>query len=126
MEAELLKQKEKQQLYRRLFGKSYRTDYLDFVCTDQEGKLLRPNFVTEHFEWLLRQYGLPHIRFHDLRHSCASLMVMNGVSMKQVQEWLGHSTFSTTANIYAHLDYASKLSSAQAMLEGLGYGNASA
>ena len=41
-------------------------------------------------------------------------------------EWLGHSDFSTTANIYAHLDYASKLSSAQAMLEGLGYGNASA
>lgn len=68
VEAELLKQKEKQQLYRRLFGKSYHTDYLDFVCTDQEGKLLRPNFVTEHFEWLLRQYGLPHIRFHDLRH----------------------------------------------------------
>ena len=68
VEAELLKQKEKQQLYRRLFGKSYRTDYLDFVCTDQEGKLLRPNFVTEHFEWLLRQYSLPHIRFHDLRH----------------------------------------------------------
>ena len=53
-------------------------------------------------------------------------MVMNGVSMKQVQEWLGHSDFSTTANIYAHLDYASKLSSAQAMMEGLGYGNASA
>ena len=126
VEAELLKQKEKQQLYRRLFGKSYRTDYLNFVCTDQEGKLLRPNFVTEHFEWLLRQYGLPHIRFHDLRHSCASLMVMNGVSMKQIQEWLGHSDFSTTANIYAHLDYASKLSSAQAMLEGLGYDNASA
>ena len=90
----------------------YRTDYLDFVCTDQEGKLLRPNFVTEHFEWLLRQYGLPHIRFHDLRHSCASLMVMNGVSMKQVQEWLGHSTFSTTADIYAHLDYKSKEGSA--------------
>ena len=112
VEAELLKQKEKQQLYRRLFGKSYRTDYLDFVCTDQEGKLLRPNFVTEHFDWLLRKYSLPRIRFHDLRHSCASLMVMNGVSMKQVQEWLGHSTFSTTADIYAHLDYKSKEGSA--------------
>jgi len=126
VEEELLKQKEKQQLYRKLFKKSYSTEYLDFVCTDQEGKLLRPNFVTEHFEWLLRQYGLPHIRFHDLRHSCASLLLANGVPMKQIQEWLGHSDFSTTANIYAHLDYASKLSSAQAMLEGLGYGNASA
>ena len=67
-----------------------------------------------------------NIRFHDLRHSCASLLLANGVPMKQIQEWLGHSDFSTTANIYAHLDYASKLSSAQAMLEGLGYGNASA
>ena len=67
--------------------------------------------------WLLRQYGLPHIRFHDLRHSCASLMVMNGVSMKQVQEWLGHSTFSTTADIYAHLDYKSKEGSAGVIAE---------
>ena len=126
VEEELLKQKEKQQLYRKLFKKSYSTEYLDFVCTDQEGKLIRPNFVTEHFDWLLTKYGLKHIRFHDLRHSCASLLLANGVPMKQIQEWLGHSDFSTTANIYAHLDYASKLSSAQAMLEGLGYGNASA
>ena len=61
---------------------------------------------------MARIYGLPHIRFHDLRHSCASLMVMNGVSMKQIQEWLGHGTFSTTADIYAHFDYKSKEGSA--------------
>lgn len=60
------------------------------------------------------------IRLHDLRHSCASLLLANGVPMKQIQEWLGHSDFSTTANIYAHLDYQSKLSSAEAMLAGLG------
>ena len=66
VEEELLKQKEKQQLYRKLFKKSYSTEYLDFVCTDQEGKLIRPNFVTEHFDWLLTKYGLKHIRFHDL------------------------------------------------------------
>jgi site-specific recombinase XerC len=41
--------------------------------------------------------------------------------MKQIQEWLGHSDFSTTANIYAHLDYSSKLTSADAMLNGLGF-----
>ena len=120
VEAELLRQKEKQQLYRKLFKKSYSTEYLDFVCTDQEGKLIRPNFVTEHFDWLLTKYGLKHIRFHDLRHSCASLMVMNGVSMKQVQEWLGHSTFSTTADIYAHLDYKSKQGSAGVIANLLG------
>jgi len=42
--------------------------------------------------------------------------------MKQIQDWLGHSDFSTTANIYAHLDYSSKISSAQAMVEGLSLG----
>lgn len=43
--------------------------------------------------------------------------------MKMIQEWLGHSDFSTTANIYSHLDYASKVSSAEAMLNGLGMGS---
>ena len=63
---------------------------------------------------------IKNIRFHDLRHSCASLLLKNGVPMKQIQEWLGHSDFSTTANIYAHLDCSSKLISADAMLNGLG------
>ncbi len=55
---------------------------------------------------------LRHIRFHDLRHSCASIMLKNGVPMKQIQEWLGHADFGTTANIYSHLDYSAKQSSA--------------
>lgn len=59
------------------------------------------------------------MRFHDLRHSCASLLLANGIPLKQIQEWLGHSDFSTTANIYAHLDYSSKITSAQAMENGL-------
>ena len=50
-------------------------------------------------------------------------MLANGVPMKQIQEWLGHSDFSTTANTYAHLDYYSKLSSAEAMVHGLGIGS---
>ena len=68
---------------------------------------------------LVARHGLRHIRFHDLRHTCASLLLKNGVPMKQIQEWLGHSDFSTTANIYAHLDYNSKLNSAQAMMTGM-------
>ena len=52
-------------------------------------------------------------------NGCASLLLANGVPLKQIQEWLGHSDFSTTANIYAHLDYTSKLSSAQAMESGI-------
>ena len=61
------------------------------------------------------------IRYHDLRHSCACFFWQTVFPMKQIQEWLGHSDFSTTANIYAHLDYSSKLTSADAMLNGLGF-----
>ena len=122
----LLMLKGQQDTYRRLCGKSYNRDYLGYLCVDEIGNIIRPNYVSEQFPKLLEKNGLRPIRFHDLRHSCASLLLANGVPMKQIQEWLGHSDFSTTANIYAHLDYASKLSSAQAMMEGLGYGNASA
>lgn len=55
------------------------------------------------------------IRFHDLRHTCASLLLSSGISMKQIQIWLGHSTFATTADIYAHLDFTAQEESAHAM-----------
>ena len=47
------------------------------------------------------------------------MLLANGVPLKHIQEWLGHSDFTTTANIYAHLDYKSKITSAQAMETGL-------
>ena len=111
----LLEEKEKQEMFRRLFKKSYCRDYLDYICVDQTGKLLRPNYVTEHFAWLIQKYNLKKIRFHDLRHTCASLLLSNGISMKQIQIWLGHSTFATTADIYAHLDFTAQEESANAM-----------
>ena len=80
---------------------------------------MRPNYLTEYFPKYIAKHGMPKMRFHDLRHSCASLLLANGVPLKQIQEWLGHSDFSTTANIYAHLDYRSKISSAQAMEQGM-------
>lgn len=117
----LLALKDEQEENRRLCGRSYIKEYLGYVCINEIGDLMKPHYVTERFPKLLRANGLRHIRFHDLRHSCASLLLKNGVPMKQIQEWLGHSDFSTTANIYAHLDYSSKLLSADAMLTGLGF-----
>lgn len=115
----LLALREQQDEHRRVCGRCYNRQYLDYVCVDEMGTLLSPNYLSAAFPKLLEKNGLRRIRFHDLRHSCASLLLANGVPMKQIQEWLGHSDFSTTANIYAHLDYSSKLSSAEAMVNGL-------
>ncbi len=104
----LRQEKQRQETYRGLFRGAYCKDFLDYVCVDQMGKLLRPNYVTEHFAWIIQKYGLRKIRFHDLRHTAASLLLANGVPMKQIQIWLGHSTFSTTADIYAHLDVSAQ------------------
>ena len=79
------------------------------------GKRIRPDFLSQHFPDFLVAHQTKRIRFHDLRHSCASLLYANGVSLKAIQEWLGHSDISTTANIYSHLDYKSKLTSANVM-----------
>lgn len=112
----LLRLQQEQVNNRRLCGRSYCTDYLEYIYVDEMGNRMNPNYISCMFPVLLKRNGLRRIRFHDLRHSCASLLLANGVPMKQIQEWLGHSDFSTTANIYAHLDYKSKLSSADAML----------
>lgn len=117
----LLVLKKEQENNRRLCGRSYHKQFAGYVCINEMGDLIKPHYVTEQFPKLLDANGLRRIRFHDLRHSCASRMLANGVPMKQIQDWLGHSDFSTTANIYAHLDYSTKLSSADAMLSGLGF-----
>ena len=93
-----------------------RNDYLEYVNVNAIGELMKPNFITQHFEILLAKNKLKKIRFHDLRHSCASLLYANGVSLKEIQEWLGHSDISTTSNIYTHLDFSSKVSSANVIL----------
>lgn len=68
----LATEKAKQAKNRWLFKGTYCRDYLNYVCVDEMGKLLRPNYVTEHFGWVIRKYGLRKIRFHDLRHTYAA------------------------------------------------------
>lgn len=118
--AMLLAKKEKQEHYRKLCGRSYCKEYLDYIFVNEMGERWKPRYLSDGFKRILEQNGLRRIRFHDLRHTCAGLLLANNVPMKKIQEWLGHSEFSTTANIYAHLDYQSKISSAEAMLTGLG------
>ena len=105
----LLNLKREQQERAEKYGQYYNRLYRDYVCVDEVGKLIRPDTLTTHFKSFLVRNNLPVIRFHELRHSCASILIASGVSMKAVQEWLGHSTFSTTADIYSHLNFSSKL-----------------
>ena len=64
----LLMLKGQQDTYRRLCGKSYNRDYLGYLCVDEIGNIIRPNYVSEQFPKLLEKNGLRPIRFHDLRH----------------------------------------------------------
>jgi len=114
-----LQVKEAQELNKKVCGNCYNYEYDGFVFVDEMGERMKPGYLTSYFPKFIQRHGMRKMRFHDLRHSCASLLLANGVPLKQIQEWLGHSDFSTTANIYAHLDYSSKLSSAQAMVGGM-------
>lgn len=114
-----LQVKEAQELNKQVCGNCYNHEYDGFVFVDELGERMRANYLTSAFPKFLEDHGLRRMRFHDLRHSCASLLLANGVPLKHIQEWLGHSDFTTTANIYAHLDYKSKITSAQAMETGL-------
>ena len=108
-----------QEVNKKVCGNCYNYEYDGYVFVDELGNLMRPDYLTSYFPQYIQKHGCKRMRFHDLRHSCASLLLANGVPLKQIQEWLGHSDFSTTANIYAHLDYSSKLSSASAMVNGM-------
>ena len=111
----LLALREQQKENRRVCGNCYSKKYDGYVFVDAMGNIFNPRSVTANFSKLLEQNGLRHIRFHDLRHSCASLLLANDVPLKHIQEWLGHSDIGTTANIYSHLDYKSKITSANVM-----------
>ena len=109
----LLRMKQRQDNCRQICGSCYTES--GYVWVNDLGIPYKPGYVSTHFSLLLKKHGLRHIRFHDLRHTCASLLLKNKVNMKDIQAWLGHSTFSTTADIYAHLETTSKESSAAAM-----------
>ena len=94
----------------------YRGEGILYEPAERQGSLVKPIFITQHFAQVLRKNNLKKIRFHDLRHSCASLLYANGVALKDIQEWLGHSDIGTTSNIYTHLGYSNKVSSANPIL----------
>lgn len=77
-------------------------DNLDLVFCNERGGYLHPNNLADDFDRLLKSASLPDIRFHDLRHSAATIWIALGVNPKVIQELLGHSDISVTLGIYSH------------------------
>jgi len=109
----LLELQKQEQEYRRLFGSEYQDN--PYIFKWPNGVPFSPDYVSHRFLKLLKQNDLPRIRFHDLRHSCASLLIAQGFGLKDVQEWLGHADITMTANVYAHLDMKRKQSIADSL-----------
>ena len=92
----------------------------DYVFCSPTGGILEPGSQRKRLQLLLENCGMEKIRFHDLRHSCASMLIAMGWTLKDVQEWLGHADIKMTANIYTDLDTARKSSIAASLEEKFG------
>lgn len=96
----LLKIKAEQKKYKKMFGDKYIDT--DYVFTWQDGRMIRPDYVTQRFQRVLELHNYPKMRFHDLRHSSATLLVDSGYTLEEVMKWLGHASIRST-ECYVHL-----------------------
>ncbi len=85
---------------RLVFGPGYANSHL--VFTRQDGTPVNPRGLSDTFNLLIRDTGLPRIRLHDLRHTFATLALQSGAHPKVVSDRLGHSTISFTLDVYSH------------------------
>lgn len=109
----MLDQRTRQDENRRVFGKDYKES--DYIFVWDDGSKLRPDYVTRGFQRVLKRHGLPPLRFHDLRHSTASILYDKGWDMKDIQLWLRHSSIDVTADIYTHISESRKQSMASSL-----------
>ena len=99
----LLNLRKQQKENRDRFKTSYNTEYLDNICVDQLGNLIKLDYVTKKFKKIVTKLNYEKVTFHTLRHSVATLLHKHGFSVKIIQYWLGHSNISTTLDTYTHL-----------------------
>ena len=109
----LLELKVKQEANRKFMGNRYYDS--DFVCVWDNGKPLGCNYISKHFKNFVKKLGCEGVTFHSLRHTAGTMMSNSGaVSLKTVQEFLGHSDIATT-QIYLHPDFTQYIKAADVM-----------
>lgn len=99
-------QKERQDSMKKKYDAIY--DDKGFVFTEVDGSVIRQRGFMDKYHAFLKKYGISDIRFHDLRHTFATLLLEEGESPKVIQELLGHSTITTTMDIYTHVSKKGK------------------
>lgn len=107
--ADYLKELKATQEERQKKQRNYNRKWVDFVCVRKNGDLIPLEYITRTFPKMCEKCGLERLTFHGLRHTNISLLVQNNSNMKVVQEWAGHSSYNTTANIYSHIRAENKL-----------------
>ena len=106
---------EREQLYHQL-GKTITLD--DLVFSNVEGKPIDPGVLSHSFAKIVKRAGLENVRFHDLRHTFASLMLLRGAKPKVISEALGHASVAFTMDVYSHIIEGMQ-SEAMALLDGI-------
>ncbi|WP_129596669.1 tyrosine-type recombinase/integrase [Anaerophilus nitritogenes] len=96
----LLKDTKKQHMERKL---KYGID-LEFVLCWEDGRPIDPHYASSNFRKLLKKHNIPKIRFHDLRHTHATLLLSLGINPKVISDRLGHSTVAFTLDTYSHVN----------------------
>lgn len=100
--------KERQEQNRKRLGKKYNSKWSEFVCVHDNGDIITLDYASRRFSDVCKKAGLRRVQFHKIRHSNISLLARSGYSMKEIQVWAGHNDYSTTANIYSHIQYTDK------------------
>lgn len=106
VKALLLSIKAKQKANISLYGAVYTPS--DYIFTHPDGRLYRPDCVTRSFQRALKRHNIPQMRFHDLRHSTASVLFDKGWDLESVKSWFRHADIETTSNIYLHISNGRK------------------
>ncbi len=107
----IIKKLERIEECKKIFGNSYNYKYDGYIFVHDNGDIMQPNYFTKRLEKIIKRYNLKKITPHGLRHSNATLLHLQGVDIRDLQDWLGHESISST-NRYTRSDYKKQVATA--------------
>lgn len=112
----VLKKLEQIEENKKIFGDSYNYKYEGYICVQDNGDLIQPGFFTKRFAKIIKRNNLRKITPHGLRHSIATLLHLKGVDIRDLQDWLGHESVTST-NRYTRSDYKKQVATGGTVLQ---------